>query len=89
MVGAPRIIVLSEQLRGQPFELVEDRYTIGRGEDCDICIPDPTVSSRHCVLSKDENGEYTVQDQGSTNGTLVNGVRVEGEAQVLTNADVL
>ncbi|MCF7853817.1 MAG: FHA domain-containing protein [Candidatus Pacebacteria bacterium] len=91
MAENPKVIVLSEQLRGQSFELTETRYDVGRHEDCAICIPDPTVSNHHCTLLK-ENGDsgYTVKDEGSTNGTRVNGVRLQsGDQQKLVNSDIL
>ncbi len=87
--GAPKIIVLSEQLRGQSYELTENTYIIGRTEDADICIPDPTVSSHHATLFRKDNGTFSVKDEGSTNGTRVNGVRLEGEPQALVNSDIL
>ena len=90
MAGSPKIIVLSEQLRGQSFELAKDQYTIGRSEDCDICIPVQTVSGRHCLLDRTEDGRYAVKDNNSTNGTRVNGVRIENETvQPLANSDIL
>ncbi len=88
MAGVPKIIVLSEQLRGQSFELTEDNYTIGRSEDCDICVPDPTISGDHCGLVREEDGiAYRAVDKGSTNGTRINGVRID--SQVLVNSDIL
>lgn len=87
MADNPKLIVLAEQLRGQSFELTEDRYSVGRAEQCDICIPDPTMSGTHCVLKRDEDGGYTVTDEGSTNGTRVNGVRID--SQKLTHSDIL
>jgi len=87
MAGPPKIIVLSEQLRGQSFELTEEQYSVGRSEECSICIPDPTISSRHCTLVREDDTGYRVVDNGSTNGTRVNGVRVE--EQKLVNSDIL
>jgi pSer/pThr/pTyr-binding forkhead associated (FHA) protein len=87
MPGTPKIIVLSEQLRGQSFELTEEQYTVGRSEECSICIPDPTISSNHCSFVRSEGGTYRVVDNGSTNGTRVNGVRVQ--SQELVNSDIL
>jgi pSer/pThr/pTyr-binding forkhead associated (FHA) protein len=89
MAGAPRIIILSEQMRGQSFELTNEQYTIGRTEACDICIPDPTISGHHCTLLATEDGNYAVRDEGSTNGTRVNGVKLENEIQPLVNSDIL
>lgn len=87
MPGTPRIIVLSEQLRGQSFDLTEEEYSIGRSEDCSICVPDPTISGDHCKLIRESDGSYTAHDNGSTNGTRINGVRIE--AQTLVNSDIL
>jgi pSer/pThr/pTyr-binding forkhead associated (FHA) protein len=90
MAGTPKLIVLSEQLRGQAFELTEESYTVGRTEACDVCVPDPTISGHHCTLVRLSNGNYGVRDEGSTNGTRVNGVRMEGEeAQPLVHSDIL
>jgi ABC-type multidrug transport system ATPase subunit/predicted component of type VI protein secretion system len=50
-------------------------WVIGRTEGCDLVVPFPSVSSRHCRLSQFANG-YTVEDLGSTNGTYVNGARI-------------
>ena len=87
MAGNKRIIVLSEQLRGQSFDLTAERYTVGRHEDCSVCLPDPTISSHHCTLVRTESGAYELQDEGSTNGTRVNGVRVK--TQKLVNSDIV
>ena len=87
MADNPKLVVLAEQLRGQSFELTEDHYTVGRSEECDICIPDPTMSGTHCTLERDEDGGYIVSDEGSTNGTRINGVR--SDRQKLSHSDIL
>jgi len=87
MPGNPKIVVLSEQLRGQSFELTAEQYTLGRSEDCAICIPDPTISGQHLTLFRQEDGCYRVLDHNSTNGTRVNGVRIQ--EQSLMNSDIL
>ena len=91
MAGTPpKVIILSEQLRGQSFELTDDQYTIGRTEEQAICIPDPTVSSLHATLLRQPDGDYLIQDNGSTNGTRVNGVRIEsGDTHPLVHSDIL
>ncbi len=90
-MGNPKLFILSEQMRGTSFALTADEYTIGRAEDCDLCIPDPTVSGHHCILSKQEDGEsYNLVDTGSTNGTRVNDHKVEeGEIIPLKHGDIL
>ena len=83
---APRAIILSEIMRGKSFELVNDQYTIGRTENNDICIPEDTLSSNHCVLLK-ESDTFKVIDQGSTNGTRINGERIS--ESYLNSSDIL
>ncbi len=49
--------------------------TIGRGEDCEMRLPVPSVSRQHCRVTISEDA-VTVKDLGSANGTFVNGDRV-------------
>lgn len=51
-------------------------WTIGRSEGCRLVIGHSTVSRRHAVLRRTEQG-LEVRDLGSTNGTWVNGWRVD------------
>lgn len=83
----PKLTILSEVLRGQTFELSKDIYTIGRSEDKDITIVDPTVSGLHAILSRKADGSYSVKDNGSTNGTRINGVIIT--EQDLSSSDIL
>jgi pSer/pThr/pTyr-binding forkhead associated (FHA) protein len=46
------------------------RLVIGRGEGCDVRIPDPSVSLRHASLRQRGN-EYVLVDEGSSNGTFI------------------
>jgi pSer/pThr/pTyr-binding forkhead associated (FHA) protein len=64
-----------------------ERVTIGRQTGCSIVIRDTNVSREHVQLRRRPNG-WTVRDLGSTNGTKLNGVRVEGE-QMLATGDVI
>ena len=54
------------------FELVKDRYTIGRATSCDIPLPDPQVADRHAQLVRTSEG-WRVVDLGSGRPTLLNG----------------
>ncbi len=89
MDGIPKLIILSEQFRGRTFEISKDEMSIGRVDQRDICIKDPTVSTNHCsVYGRD--GHFYVCDHGSTNGTRINGSPIQpGSEQELVNADVL
>jgi adenylate cyclase len=59
---------------------------VGRTDDCDLPIADPTVSRRHAELDLTEGG-LRLRDLGSTNGTFVDGRRVS-EAVALPGAQV-
>src|ERR1700704_4924069 len=59
------------------FPLGRLRITIGRSARNDLCIPDPFASRVHAEVRR-EGDEYFLQDLGSANGTLYNGVTVQG-----------
>ena len=81
MPAIPKFIVLSEQLRGQTFELNQDEITIGRSDERTICLKDPTVSTLHCKVTRTADG-FAIADAGSTNGTKVNGKPLDGEYEL-------
>jgi adenylate cyclase len=61
----------------QSFELTEGRsLVVGRGVTSDLAIYDPTISRRHAELVVEADG-VRVTDLGSSNGTCINGSRVE------------
>src|SRR5690606_25018688 len=61
--------------------LVKPLATIGRGAQCDIRIPVDAVSSHHAKL-RIYSTHAVVQDEGSLNGVLVNGVRISGPVEI-------
>jgi hypothetical protein len=71
---------------GTRHELSTGRNVIGRGTEADIRLPDTGVSRKHVDVILD-GGTATVEDLGSTNGTLVNGRRVSRQA--LADGDVI
>lgn len=63
---------------------------IGRARTADIRLPFSVVSSRHLRLGRDEDGYWTIEELGSTNGTHLNGeLLVQGPARVLSSGDEL
>ena len=59
---------------------------IGRSSDCDVRVDDANVSRRHAEVRRIGDG-YSLVDLGSTNGTEVNGQRIQETA--LMNGDVI
>jgi FHA domain-containing protein/zinc ribbon protein len=77
-IGGPALVVRSGGGRsGETFPLEGSRVTVGRSPDCEIFLDDVTVSRKHAALTKDGDG-FSIQDEGSLNGTFVNKKRVEG-----------
>ena len=55
--------------------------SVGRALDCDIIINDPSVSSKHFIILNGKKN-LVVKDEGSINGTFVNGEQVVSETEV-------
>ncbi|NPV79874.1 MAG: FHA domain-containing protein [Firmicutes bacterium] len=75
--SGPRIVVIStsgDPPAGATFFLA-DRMVIGRAPDCDIVIKDIFASWRHAILYR-KGRKFFIEDNGSKNGTLVNGRRL-------------
>ncbi len=72
---------------GQVFALNKAILTIGRGSECDIMLPDGSISRKHTQIIRQELGWY-VQDLGSLNGTAINGQRLSAP-QRLEDGDTL
>ncbi|MBW8017628.1 MAG: FHA domain-containing protein [Planctomycetes bacterium] len=58
------------------FSLPSTVTIVGRRQDCDLCVPLMVISRRHCALNMDD-GVLSIRDLGSSNGTFVNGERIE------------
>jgi EAL domain-containing protein (putative c-di-GMP-specific phosphodiesterase class I) len=57
-------------------ELTKLPFTIGRNDTCDLQIESSKISREHVRIEQRGNG-YLVRDLGSTNGTLLNGVKIQ------------
>jgi hypothetical protein len=89
VMGVPRIrsAILAHQLHEESPSIVyltvgtrriglpEGIFRIGRDDAMDLRLEDVGVSRHHCDISR-SNGAVTIHDRASTNGTIVNGVRV-------------
>lgn len=70
--------------QGQKFVLDENDMVLGRGEKSTLTLESEEVSRQHARLTRIE-GEYTIEDLGSRNGIVLNGLRVH--AAVLRDGD--
>lgn len=83
----PRLVGTKGPYAGQVFPLPPSGATIGREPGRDIQLPmDTTVSRRHARIAND-GGAYVVFDEGSSNGTSVNGMRIT--SQPIVPGDVI
>jgi pSer/pThr/pTyr-binding forkhead associated (FHA) protein len=84
-IDGPALVVRAGGGRaGEHFLVGEDGVTIGRTPDCDVFLDDVTVSRRHAVVARADQG-FSIEDLGSLNGTFVNRRRIESAE--LTDGD--
>lgn len=74
------------------YDLTEDITVIGRipGQEPRtqyVIVPEPTVGRRHATIER-RGQSYWIRDEGSVNGTFVNGSRISGE-QALKHGDMI
>ncbi len=62
---------------GERLPITHWENVIGRGRHCDIVVQFPTVSRNHAVLTRYDDGSWTISDADSKDGTLLNGDLVD------------
>ncbi len=80
------LIIKHGEDRGKDFKIIKDETTIGREKENDIVIVNPTVSRFHAKIIRSED-KYYIEDLGSANGTMVNGLKVNKE--LLHDGDII
>ncbi len=83
--GTSIFIVTGEARRPIP---VQGPTVVGRGGEADVELDDPFSSDRHVMLDRVEN-RLVIEDLGSTNGTFINGTRVQGRRALDKGDEIL
>ncbi|HEY0156249.1 MAG TPA: GGDEF domain-containing protein [Thermoanaerobaculia bacterium] len=78
----PALIMVEGDLPGQVFRLKAGRQIIGRRPECDIRVRERAVSGIHAEVIRVRD-TITINDLASTNGTLVNGMRIRTPVPLL------
>jgi hypothetical protein len=79
--AVPILVVQEGQLAGRRWPMDRPSITLGRGEECEIVLPDRQVSRMHVRVSRGDDGFY-VEDLGSKNGTYLNGMPVKDRVRL-------
>jgi len=72
----PKLIIKRDDKSSKVLDLAYGSVTIGRSVDNDVHIKDTTVSSHHAKIFTYLNASY-IEDLKSSNGTFINGKRIE------------
>ncbi len=80
--------VLQGKPHGHCMRFGPGEFVFGRGPECHIRPNSELISRQHCLLKVQMDGQISIRDLGSVNGTLVNGARVLGE-RLLQDGDRL
>jgi predicted component of type VI protein secretion system len=71
-----KLVVISGKQTGMEIPVKGPKFYIGRGEGCHLRSHSHTISRKHCVIRID-NSSATIEDCGSTNGTIINGEKIQ------------
>ena len=72
----PSLFVIRGNDQGTRFELEETILRLGRDKSCTLQLHDTEVSRQHAEFRRTHR-DYTVSDLNSSNGTFVNGKRIQ------------
>lgn len=86
--GSPaQLLVVEGAARGAVIDLADAEVKIGRRPDNDLVLASPVVSKYHARVVRDGGG-FAIEDMGSANGIVINGLRVQaGHPRRLSHGD--
>jgi len=71
-----QLVVLSGPENGRVIDIQKTPFVVGKGEECDLVLTDPTVSRAHFRIDS-EQGAFVIRDLSSTNGTWIDQFRIK------------
>jgi predicted component of type VI protein secretion system len=77
----PKLIFVTEPFAGRVEALLGDKITVGRAGNNTVTIAHPSISRAHCEILV-HGPEVIVRDLGSANGTFIQNVRLNPQAQL-------
>ena len=80
------LVIVGDKVSSHPLPDVGE-FRVGRGEEVDLRIDDPSVSRDHAVLTFASGKPVTIRDNGSSNGTRVRGKRLGDEAVTVPSGE--
>lgn len=75
-VGPRYLIVIQGGIPGSMVPITSGTLSMGRSDENELILPEPSISRRHAELKVDESGRVWIVDRLSTNGTFLNGTRL-------------
>jgi transcriptional regulator with GAF, ATPase, and Fis domain len=73
----PRLLAVAGPLKDSTIPLPQGDVTLGREPTNALPVVDPSVSRKHCLIHREEDGRFQVRDLESRNGTIVNGLPIK------------
>ena len=80
-------MIEKQNVRERKYIIPNNRIQIGRYITCDIILESPYISNEHCAIFSNSNEVY-IEDLLSTNGTYVNGKRINTNVK-LQDGDII
>jgi hypothetical protein len=82
-----RLVLKQKDGETKEYQFAQGPVQIGRAADCQVFLPDRTVSKKHAVIACNGDGCWLVQDLASANKTYLNGEPVH-QAQIKTGDSI-
>ncbi|MFI0503432.1 FHA domain-containing protein [Streptomyces albogriseolus] len=83
-----KLVVTEGTLTGTTVALQGQTITLGRAHDSTIVLDDDYASSRHARIYPDRDGQWIVEDLGSTNGTYLDRTRLTTPTPISLGAPI-